>query len=1166
MGHTVSDCRLMFVVVVLLGACQPVNGAPPAQGSGTPLPSSDPFASQISPIFVSRCQKCHAATAGKGGLSLTSRAAILAGGDSGPAIVPGKPDESLLMSAVRYSHDQLHMPPGGKLSDDEIARLARWVQDGAPWPDDDANLPTGSDDAGQIRGISVEQRSFWSFQKVHDVVVPAVQRENWCQGPIDHFVLARLEERHLMPAPPAERRTLLRRATFDLTGLPPTPHEIQAFLDDDSPNAFSNVIERLLSSPAYGERWGRHWLDVVRYADARDLIQLPPESDFREAWRYRDWVVDSLNRDLPYDQFVTLQLAGDLLGRVGGDQIDKEGLIATGMLAIADFVPGDVDKEKMIADYVNDEIDVVGRAFLGLTLACARCHDHKFDPISTADYHALAGIFFSTRLIPEAVKGNTPLVRVPLITAAEVQSIEDQTTQAKRRIGILPHEIQLLADRAILAVMRRQLADQAPRYLTAACEYLHRAASEPAQTLAEFATAQGYEEVKLARWVKYLDGRPQPRLFSLVAIADGAERMRTSQELGRDLTAAAAIRAVVPDDPARKMLADAALLEFRADDPLIVTNDTGHVMVWPDRAGIADDATIVPGTPGPALDFATIQGQSHRVVRFHGHELLAAQRVVPSHGTMFLVFRAAEPELPGQRLLGWEDSAVGQHGVGIICNGTSGIHAVLRRDGASGDVMVPAPSTAGFQLLTITWGPTGATIHRGGLLMGTNPQIDAVSSAPEINALRIGGAGSGAGPSFMGDLAELRVYATPLSEAARDAVEAELHHRWFRTAPAAGTETNPTDDLYCELMSPRGPFWVGEAERELLCPEETRRQLIALRDELEILKKRPVPEIPRAVTVADGGPVGTKYEGFHDARVLIRGNPANLGPVVPRGFPQVLAGNEQPVIRHGSGRRELAAWLVRPDNPLTARVMANRIWQHHFGDGLVRTSTNFGARGEPPSHPELLDYLAGQFVAGGWSIKAMHRLIMLSSVYQQSSRATATALSVDPENRLLARMSRRWLEAESIRDSLLAVAGRLEAAQGGPAFQDVATPRRSLYLMSVRTGNKISDFASLFDGPNCAAVVEKRNQSVIAPQALFLMNDPWVLELAANLAGRLERELPAGSDSDRIDRLYEITLNRRPTPQERDIGKALIAGHGGQDSWARYCHVLLCTNEFIYVD
>jgi hypothetical protein len=428
-------------------------------------------------------------------------------------------------------------------------------------------------------------------------------------------------------------------------------------------------------------------------------------------------------------------------------------------------------------------------------------------------------------------------------------------------------------------------------------------------------------------------------------------------------------------------------------------------------------------------------------------------------------------------------------------------------------------------------------------------------------------------------LAELRVYATQVDDEARANIEADLTKRWC-SPPAEQLETiDPVAELYDELISPQSPFRLERAERYKSFPQEFRTRYAELADELELLKKKTPPDIPRAVVVQDGGPVGTPFEGFRDAQVYLRGNHANPGKTVPRGFPRALAGVDQPLIREGSGRKELARWITRPENPLTARVMVNRIWQHHFGAGLVRTSANFGAMGERPSHPELLDYLAERFVASGWSIKAMHRLIMLSSAYQQSSRPSPEALDADPENRLLSRANRRRLEAEAVRDSLFEVAGRLDSTLGGPGFQELSTPRRSIYLMSVRTGAKTSEFGPLFDAPDCSGIVERRSESIVATQALFLMNDPLVAELAKGLAQRVAREVPPGDDRERIQRLYEITVGRPPTVAEVVVGLRFLRGKAEQAKevemlalaasameWARYCQLVICANEFIYVD
>lgn len=1016
-----------------------------------------------------------------------------------------------------------------------------------------------------------DDRRIWSFEPVRHVTPPHVQTTAWPQSPIDYFILAQLEERDLTPAEPADKRTLLRRATFDLTGLPPTPAETEEFLADECPSAFARVVDRLLASPRYGERWGRHWLDVVRYADARDLIQLPAESDFREAWRYRDWVVAAFNRDLPYDEFITQQLAGDLLQPADPAQIDAEALVATGMLAIADFVPGDVDKQQMIADYVNDQIDVVGRAFLGLTLACARCHDHKFDPISIEDYYGLAGIFFSTRLVPGPVKGNTPLVRVPLMPSAQVQALEAQTARDKARLAELPRELDNQADHEYLAYLKRRVTDETGRYLLAAWEFARPPAGEDRQAPFEFAKARGLEELVLVRWISYFDEQhPHPALAALRTAADLAAAKRAVAELGDKLSAIAARRrAAEASDPAARAMAESETLRLRADDRRIVANEAAHVMHWPNRGHGVENAAPLADVAPPTVATTEVHGRLRPVIRFSGKELLQTSGSVPPVGTLFVVFRPDPKGTGSQRLVGWEDSAVGQHGLGLMTDAAGAVHAILRKNGANGDVVVAAPAPVAteileLQVLCVSWGPAGVAVFRNGQSVGANKGIDSVSSDPAITTLKIGGPGSGSAARFQGDLAELRLYAIPVDDLARTRIEAELTLRWC--APGNPESIDAEADLYEELVSSQSPFRLDAAERVKALPSDFRDKLALLREELETLKKKPPLDIPRAIVVQDGGPPGTPHEGFQDAAVYLRGNHAKPGKIVPRGFPSVLAGAQQPAIHEGSGRRELARWLTQPEHPLTARVMVNRIWQHHFGFGLVRTSANFGARGERPSHPELLDYLAARFVSSGWSIKEMHRLIMCSSAYQQSTHAGATGLSSDPENRLLWRANRRRLEAEAIRDSLFAAAGRLDATPGGSAFQDAATPRRSLYLMAVRTGAKSAEFAPLFDAPDCSAIVERRTESIVAPQALFLMNDPLVADLATALAERIAREIPHGAARERIGRLYEITLTRPPTPDEVEIGLQFLAEPAADDAWARYCHLVLCTNEFMYLD
>jgi hypothetical protein len=797
-------------------------GRPSESGAADKISSAgnDFFEREIRPLLVARCYKCHGENKPKSGLRLTSRASVLKGGDTGSAAIPGKPEESLLIQAVRQV-GELKMPPNEKLTQGQVDQLTRWVKLGLPWPEanaDQANADQANTTSrrGEHYQITDEQRRFWSFQPLRVLAGPPVKDTTWVRSPIDRFVLAALETRGLRPVQPADKRTLLRRATFDLTGLPPTPAEVEAFLADQTPDAFAKVVDRLLASPHYGERWARHWLDLVRYADSHDARIVAGAGsimDITEAFRYRDWVVDALNRDLPYDQFIINQVAGDLIALKEPAGVNIPGIVATGMLAIGNWGGGDADKEKLLSDIADDQVDVVSRAFLGLTVACARCHDHKFDPIPTEDYYSLAGIFFSSHILqdPGPKTNGPPILRIPLIPKSELERrkpFEARTVELEKRLK---------------------------------------------QTAREQVTA-------------------------------------------------------------------------------------------------------------------------------------------PLHGL--------------------------------------------------------ALQSAGY--LLAAW--------------------------------------------------QFRAWKTTMKQ---------------------------------------------------------------LQDELAVLKKS-LPPIPYANGIQEGGCPKSPQAGIHDVRVHIRGRYDRLGNLVPRRFPRILAGENQTPITQGSGRMELARWIANPSNPLTARVMVNRIWQHHFGAGIVRTPGNFGKLGARATHPELLDYLADQFIRSGWSIKAMHRAMMLSATYQQASEAEPEMLKADPENLLFGRMNRRRLEAEEVRDALLAVSGRLDPTLGGKASQDFNRPRRTLYLMTIRSDR--STFRELFDAADSTAIVDTRSESTVAPQALFLLNHSFVVEQARALAERV-RGQKASDSRDIIERLYLLIYGRPPAAGEVAIGQKILAGLGmSERALEQLSQVLLCANEFVYID
>jgi mono/diheme cytochrome c family protein len=766
----------------------------PAAADGDP---NALFENRVRPVLTAHCVKCHGADKQESGLRLDSKGPASKGGDRGPAIVSGDPDHSLIVQAIRRS-GELKMPPDESLRPEEVAGVVDWIRHGAPWPAEAAK--------SSIRDSSITEkdRQFWSFRPLARAMPPEVGDSAWLESPIDRFILARLEAESLKPSGRADKRALIRRASFDLTGLPPQPADVDEFLADDAPIAFARVVDRLLASPAYGERWGRHWLDVVRYADtAGETADYP----VREAYRYRNYALASFNADKPYDRFIREQIAGDIYANEAPPEQHEELVTATGFIAISRRFGFDPENYQHLT--IQDTIDTLGQGVLGLSLGCARCHNHKFDPVNSADYYALYGIFDSTR-------------------------------------------------------------------------YAYPASEEKKR----------------------------------------------------------------PSD-------------------------------------------FVP---------AVSQQQARRLKKVYDEELRTLS---------------------------------------------------ARIDAAKKD-------------------------------SGKNAEL--------IRAL--------------------------------SASKAELERR----------------ELY-----------------------------------------------PVLYAVNDGEP--------KNARVQLRGEPTRLGAEVPRRFLEVLGGDPLPPTENGSGRRELADWMTKGRSaPLAARVMANRIWQHHFGYGLVRTENDFGTRGARPTHPELLDFLASRFIESGWSIKSLHRLIMLSQVYQLTSAVDEATAKRDPDNKLLAHFHRRRLDAEEIRDSLLCLGGNLDRSVGGPhPFPPVETwnftqhapfsavyetDRRSVYLMTQRI--RRHPYLGLFDGADTNVSTARRDATTVPTQSLFLMNDPFVHAESVRFADRL---LAATNERARLACAFERALGRPPETIERERSLKFIAayrhelaGTGGATAdseklaWAAFARTLFARNEFLFVD
>ncbi len=832
------------------------------------------FESRIRPVLAERCYSCHAKEAPKlkGNLLLDSRAGVLKGGDLGPSVIPGDPDRSLLIQAVRWSHDELKMPPKKRLPAAELADLEAWVRRGAPLPPDRAVL----------QADSAAAKKHWAFQPVGRPAPPAVRNEGWVRNEVDRFILAKLEEKQLAPSPPADPRTLLRRAAYDLTGLPPSPEELAAFVADSSPAAWDRAVERLLASPRYGERWGRHWLDVARYADTKGYVYAGrDEARFVHAWAYRDWVVRAFNEDLPYDRFLQLQLAADRLAE------DKRDLAAMGFLTVGRRFINNPH------DIIDDRIDTVGRGMMALTLSCARCHDHKFDPVPTDDYYSLYGVFASCA---EAQKPIGPLGDGPF--AAELRKREDA--------------LQALFERKRKELLDR-IRSQAELYFTAAAT----AEKLPTEEFYQLLDPNEVNPVFARAWQQFLYG----------------------------------------------------------------TRDGFHPLFAPWHA--------LQGIP---------------------------ERDLPARAPAWLETQRAKLN--------------------------PRIHEALAAGGAPGS----------FAEVAARFGRAFAAV---------------------VKKVKAG---------------------TP-----RDAAEQELE------AVLYGADS--------PLAFPPGAI----NEVEWFFDEGSRVELgkAQLAIDQWILDS---PGSPPYAAVLEDRAIPMK------PRVFRRGNPANKGAEVPRQYLGFLETDRKP-FTDGSGRLELARKIASAGNPLTARVWVNRIWQHHFGRGLVATPSDFGLRSDAPSHPELLDHLARRLVEGGWSTKALHRLILNSAAWRQASDDVPAARAADPENRLLWRMNRRRLDWESLRDSVLLAAGRLDPSLGGKpdAFTGV---RRSLYSFVDRLN--VPGTLRAFDFTNVDVSTAQRHVTTVPQQALFLMNSPFLVEQAKALAKR------AGSDP--VGFLYRELFLRAPTAAEAEAG------------------------------
>lgn len=1058
------------------------------------------------------------------GLRLDSRDAILKGGIRGPAFDSAKPESSLIVQAVSRAGD-LKMPPAGPLSGAEVQVLTDWLKAGAPWP------------KPLIPSIAPPRTDWWSLMPVKRPAAPVdSKRKTKNENPIDAFVRAALAEKGLAPSPPAGRRTLIRRAYFDLIGLPPNPEEVEAFLNDKSSNAWEKVIDKLLASPHYGERWGRHWLDVARYADSLDSRGLGSEGDIAFAWRYRDWVVDALNRDMPYDQFIANQIAGDNLPADKPGEFNRAGVIATGFLAIGNWGNGDADKDKILTDIADDQVDVVSRAFMGLTVACARCHDHKFDPILQRDYYALAGIFFSTHILAKLTpkgEGEKPM-RIPLLSQQDL----DRRTQQAARLKALEAKLQTLTEQAYTR-LADSMKERAGAYLLASWDYRNRPASESGIPLADYAAKREMKEYALRQWLEVLS----PGGFLLMGT-------RVPDVLGS------------PGVHAWKGATDTPSLTVN-------TNDVARMLLTftlPPRS--------VAVHPGPASGVAAVWR-------------------APSAADLKITGRVADADSAGGDGIAWSImSGERELARGDIPNGGQASIPAATVSVRPGDdiqlrILPKSSHTCDTTTVELTLEDTKSdkkwelTKELLADPLKGNPRGDSYGNSGVWRFVDMSAGSRGPegkdGPNWKlwDDAVAGKVPRAELEKAAAD----------FQKSFAV------TDN--------RSPFRIRGIEDETALEPGIRDTLNKLRFDIYGLRRSLAAPMEYANGALEGGVPESPHAGTHDVPIHIRGRYDRLGDLVARGFPAVIAGPNPPAIASGSGRLELARWLASPGHPLTARVIANRIWQHHFGEGIVRTPNNFGKLGEKPTNQPLLDWLAAELVDPGvqafrrsgiqdqdpqrpnnpttqrpWSLKRLHKLIMMSESYKQSCFASEEARKKDPDNRLFGRQNRRRLDAESFRDALLCTSGELDEALGGPAIKDLNTRRRTLYVMAIRSDR--SGYGPLFDMADSTNSVDKRTVSTVAPQALFLLNNGFMRDRAQALAQRMLSEKHA-DNAARIRRAYLLLYGRPAKDSEVRIGESLLAtsasgvrpaANSGDDleRWAEYCQVLLSTNEMIYID
>ena len=1078
-----SQARLLGIVAAL--ALLLALPCPAAANEST----LEHFEKRVRPLLAENCYSCHSSEAPSvfAGLRLDSKAGVLRGGDSGPAAVPGDSSASLLVRAVRGEAKAL-MPPTGRLKEEQVADLAAWVDAGLPWPDEAA---PGMPDPSEVFDLERRRAEHWAWQPVKPGSAPAVRNVDWPRSLVDRFVLAKAEEKGLEPAPPADSHTLLRRLSFAITGLPPTSREIAEFVADESPEAVEAVVDRLLASPHFGERWARHWMDLMRYTESHGSEGDP---DIPEAWRYRDYLIRALNADLPYDQLIREHLAGDLLPqpRYNRELGLNESLLATAHYRMIEHGFQPVDPWEDRVKWTDNQIDVFSKAFQGLTVSCARCHDHKFDAISQRDYYALFGVFAGARPVQRAV--DTPDL---------LGKHANELLRAKHGIRDTLASLWLEAADGLPAMLAEGGGVVSRAVETAACE-----PDSPLYPWVELARRpteeiEGGWESLAADWARQRAARERFNEENFQAIWKPSEDLSGWERFGTGLENAPVTAGGFSIVPKGNRIVEGIYLPGLHTG--LLSRRHNGVLQTPRFTIDTDYVSFL------------VQGSGFSFVR-----LIVENYAVPRAGIYWQRYspKRDEPVWAGWDTTYWKGFSAYLEFATMQDSTNFGLDEEDSRK-------KPRPEP-----------PGDGRSHFGALAVAFHDK----DFKPKEIETAISYLLDSRPPTDAESLAEL------YSDRLREAVLA-----WRDGA-----------------MSPRQAAYLDYFVRQDLIPasmgvSERLDEQVAEYRELE----NDVPVYRRSPSVVD--------EEGPDQPLLVRGNHTERGEPVPRRYLAALGG--EPYSDPGTTRLRLAEAVADPRNPLTARVMVNRVWQILFGRGIVATVDNFGRVGDMPSHPELLDFLSDRFVSEGWSIKSLIRSLVLTSTYQLGSEPSDAASRLDPGNRLLQHMPVRRLEGEAIRDSLLAISGRLDSKLLGPsinvyyAFAKGKTKgdrvkgpldgdgRRSVYQEIRR--NAHNPFLEVFDQPKPSSTRGQRDSTNVPAQSLTMLNSPLVLAQAKLWGERIAAM--EGSASERVQGMFLSALGRPPSPLELDRSLGYMGDDADAAAWSDLAHAIFNLKEFLYV-